>query len=226
MNASDRPWGLRTDAAAGLIPSQPRAPSAGRIPAIARAHVRERYSGRTAVRRDLRLSEPGAEVAAIQPEGRAGERMTDPRLAGVALGVITGVRSTAGLTTIAQSASRFSRSTLLAAAGEAIADKVIDLPARTKVAPLAGRGVLGAASAAVFARRHGGSVVEAATIGAAAALASAFVFTRLRRFVTRNYDVPDAIMGLAEDAIVLAGSAWILRVSRASAPRRREHNES
>jgi ABC-type uncharacterized transport system permease subunit len=155
----------------------------------------------------------------------AEERMTDPRLAGAALGVITGVRSTAGLTTIAQSAGRFSRSSLLAAAGEAIADKVIDLPARTEVAPLAGRGVLGAASAAVFARRHDGSIVEAATIGAAAALASAFVFTWLRRFITKNYDVPDAIIGLAEDAIVLAGSAWILRVSRASTPRPQERSE-
>lgn len=136
----------------------------------------------------------------------------DTRLAGAALGAVTGIRSTAGLTAIARGGkARFARGSLLLAAGEAIADKAIDLPARTEFAPLAARGILGAVAAGAFARKQGGGVVESAVVGAAAALATAWAATTLRRFMTKNYDVPDAAIGLAEDALVLAASAWVLR---------------
>lgn len=136
----------------------------------------------------------------------------DTRLVGAALGAVTGIRSTAGLTTIARHGkSGFARGSLLLAAGEAIADKAIDLPARTELVPLAARGILGAVAAGTFAQRRGASVLESAAVGAAAALASAWVATNIRRYITTNYDVPDAAIGLAEDALVLAGSAWVLR---------------
>lgn len=148
--------------------------------------------------------------------------MRDARVEGAVLGAITGVRSMAGITTIARLTgggrsarksnlrSGFSVGSAVLAAGELIADKVADLPARTEMAPLTARGVLGAVTAGVVAKRSGSSLVEAAVIGGATALLAAFVATRLRRVVTHRLGVPDAAVGLAEDALVVAGSAWVL----------------
>jgi hypothetical protein len=141
------------------------------------------------------------------------------------IGAITGVRSMAGLATLAQmrspatsgarrparrSRSGFGLTTALFAAGEAVADKAIALPARTEAAPLIGRGVLGAVAAGFIAKQRGTNLVEAAVIGGATALLTAVVATGLRRVLTHALGVRDPAVGLAEDALVLAGSAWIL----------------
>jgi uncharacterized membrane protein len=140
-------------------------------------------------------------------------RRVDTRLVAAALGAVTGVRSTAGFTALAHAGTApglITRITEFLASGELIADKAVNLPARTEPAPLIGRAVLGAAAAGFYAHRHRAGLPGAIAIGAAAAVATTFAATRLRRLITTRTAVPDALVGLAEDAIVLAASTWIV----------------
>lgn len=144
--------------------------------------------------------------------------MADTKLVAAALGAVTGVRSTAGMTALAHGATGgdltarlLARGTELLASGEIIADKAIALPARTEPAPLVGRIVLGGLAAGLFARRRDNGIIVAAAIGAAAAACTTFAATRLRRWITSRSDFPDAAVGAIEDAVVVAGSAWIVR---------------
>lgn len=88
------------------------------------------------------------------------------------------------------------------AAGEAVADKVAPLPARTEPLPLAGRLVLGALAGGWVARGRGASPLTGALLGAAGAAAGAWVFTRGRKRLV-DAGVPDTAVGVAEDAAVV-----------------------
>lgn len=147
-------------------------------------------------------------------------RGADTRLVAAALGAVTGIRSTAGMTALTHGGRGgrglerlFARGTELLASGELIADKAIALPARTETTPLLARAVLGGAAAGLFARRRGAGLVASVAIGAGTAVVSAFAATTLRRTITTRTRVPDAVVGLAEDAVVVAGSAWIINQS-------------
>ncbi len=89
------------------------------------------------------------------------------------------------------------------ALGEFVADKLPWIPVRVQPLPLAGRALTGALAGATAAagRRR---VWVAAVLGAGAALASAWAFYSLRRLATRRLGVPDRVVALAEDALVLA----------------------
>ncbi len=93
-------------------------------------------------------------------------------------------------------------------AAELVVDKMPWIPPRTDAVPLAGRIAVGVMVGAVIADGGGASRLAAAAIGGAAAAGSAFIATRLRRRLTRAL-VPDIVVGLAEDAVVLLG-AWAL----------------
>lgn len=91
----------------------------------------------------------------------------------------------------------------LFASGEMLADKSEFIPDRTSPLPLVGRAVIGSLTAAAYAvhRRH--PVFLPAAVGAASALASTFAAYHLRRYAREELNVPDKLLGLLEDAVVV-----------------------
>jgi uncharacterized membrane protein len=149
---------------------------------------------------------------------RSRRRRPNAGLVAAAIGAVTGVRSTAAMTALTRGASTgplarrlLARGSELLTSGEFVADKAADLPARTRPAPLIARVAIGGIAAGLFGRRRGVNAIGAAAIGALTAGAATFAATELRRTITSRTRIPDAAVGLAEDAIVLAGSAWIAR---------------
>lgn len=167
------------------------------------------------------LAHRGLEVT-FSGWGGADERR---RLGAVAtsalLGAVTGVRSLAGLATVASARgdagaaageSKLERvlaepgvsgAVEWAAAGEMLADKLPAIPPRTEPLPLAGRVLFGALVGLLVARRRERGALLPALAGAAAAGATTVAATRLRLALGRR-GAPDLALGLAEDAVVLA----------------------
>ena len=99
----------------------------------------------------------------------------------------------------------------LLAVGEMIADKLPGIPDRTSTPSLAARAASGAFSgAAIFNSRKKNMGIGAA-VGALAAVASAFAFYHLRRTAGRELNVPDAVVAVTEDALVVGAGFAILR---------------
>ena len=120
------------------------------------------------------------------------------------LGTLTGMRSMAGLATLAAGRGGTARPVMLAlAAGEMIADKTPAIGNRIDAAPLAGRAVLGAIAGAIVAGERRENMVIAAAAGAAAAVAAAYAAFYLRT----RMPGPPLLTGLAEDAVVIA-AGW------------------
>ena len=90
------------------------------------------------------------------------------------------------------------------AAGEIIADKLPFLPARTDALPLLGRAGTGALSGAAVCVADGEGMVEGAVVGAIAAVASAHLFYQLRRRLGKATPLPDPVLAVAEDTLMLA----------------------
>src|SRR5690606_37133749 len=144
-----------------------------------------------------------------------------------ALGAITGVRSMAAPALLAYelaeegepaprvAAQRLlsspiaSRVLALLAGGEMAADKSPRTPDRTSPGPLIGRAVIGSLTAETYAasRRH--QVLLPALVGAGAAVASAFAAFHVRTYVTERLKAPDKLIGMIEDALVVAASRWM-----------------
>jgi len=89
------------------------------------------------------------------------------------------------------------------AAGEMLVDKIGVLPGRNQPLPLAGRIVLGGACGLLLGDSEGLPPATGAAIGAAAAGVSAMVTVRIRTGLDRM-GLPDPLVGLAEDAVVIA----------------------
>lgn len=105
-------------------------------------------------------------------------------------------------------ASRRTAAVLTAlAAGEMVADKMPGVPARTDPPGLMGRAVMGALSGAAVAGWRGGTAVGAMLVGGAAAVASAHLAYVLRRDAVRASGVPDPVVALAEDGLVVAAGS-------------------
>lgn len=147
--------------------------------------------------------------------------MPDGVILAAMLGAATGIRSTAGLATLAVgppfpgSPGRGMRSDLVrrvlevAFVAEVVADKLVPLPSRTDAVPLAGRALLGAAAAAAGARWIGGSRLGAAVVGSTMAVGAAWLATA-GRTAARARGIVDALPALAEDATVIAlGAATV-----------------
>jgi uncharacterized protein (UPF0548 family) len=133
------------------------------------------------------------------PETRAMDLHPAKRI--VALGAITGIRSTAGIAALTMKRRTPLRAlALLAAAVELVLDKTSVVGNRTDALPLAGRAVLGAALANVASRRGGGGGgLSASMLGCATAILTAHLATRARR----RLPVSNLVGGLLEDAVVL-----------------------
>lgn len=96
------------------------------------------------------------------------------------------------------------------AAGELAADKLPEIPARIAPPSLLGRAVSGALSGATVSHVHGESERSAAVVGAVAAVAAAFGAYYLRKEAVESLQVPDSLVALLEDTIVLVGGKQLL----------------
>jgi uncharacterized membrane protein len=119
----------------------------------------------------------------------------------VALGALTGIRSMAGLATLA-SARRSAAQPLmtLAAAGEMLADKTSLVGDRIDPLPLTGRIVIGAAIGALIANEQHQNALLGGALGAATALAAAHLAYQVRT----RLPLPGTASGLLEDSLVIA----------------------
>ena len=118
-----------------------------------------------------------------------------------ALGALTGMRSTAGLATLAMAHGGVAKSVMaLAAAGEMTMDKTSFIGDRIDPLPLAGRTMMGAGAGALIAREQN----ENALLGAMLGAATAIVVTHLAYHARKRLPLSSAAGGLLEDALVLA----------------------
>jgi uncharacterized membrane protein len=146
-----------------------------------------------------------------------------------ALAAISGVRSMAAPALLARAVARGEisglRATPLAAlgygrvstvlqilmVGEMIGDKTPFVPSRTSAGPLFGRTLSGALTGSalfVTSERRG---LSSALLGAVSALAGVYVADRLRSATTQGLGLPDPLLGLLEDGLVLFGGNRLLR---------------
>ena len=119
----------------------------------------------------------------------------------VALGALTGMRSTAGLTTLVVAKKGVARWVMgLAAAGEIAMDKTSIVGDRIDPLPLAGRAIMGAGVGVLVARERDGNALLGGVLGAATALVVAHIAYHVRK----GLPVTSAAGGLLEDTLVLA----------------------
>lgn len=97
------------------------------------------------------------------------------------------------------------------AVGEAIADKLPFMPDRTILPSIALRAVSGGLSGAAICVSKRKPVVWGVLLGAAAAVGATYAAHALRKQITRKLHVPDALVALAEDALVASAGYSALR---------------
>lgn len=98
------------------------------------------------------------------------------------------------------------------ATSELIADKLPFLPARTEVGPLAARALTGGISGAAICSAARRPWWIGALIGAGAAVGATFGAVKLRKWITKEHNVPSAVVGIVEDAVV-AGCGYLVMSS-------------
>lgn len=159
--------------------------------------------------------------------------MTDVEVyTGAALmGVASGMRSLAspaivsqlaksGLAPVNHSALGFLNSPVTAktaaimAIGEVITDKLPFIPKRTQTPSLVFRAISGAASGAAVTSARKRSVLWGALIGAAAAIGATYGAYHARRWAAEKFDVPDPIIAVLEDALVVGCGVLALSAAR------------
>lgn len=89
------------------------------------------------------------------------------------------------------------------AAGELIADKLPFVPNRTDPGPLGGRALSGGVCGAAVFLAAGERAEIGIALGAASAVASAFLFMNLRRIIGKAAKLPDPVVAVAEDGLML-----------------------
>lgn len=135
-------------------------------------------------------------------------------VASMLLGAASGLRSQLGVATVvARSDSSLPqifrhpltrRLLLVAAAGELIADKLPATPSRLAPPGIAGRLLLGALAAGLFAETQRAPWRPAAAIGASSAAVAAKLGHDLRARLARH--APDPAVAVAEDALALGAA--------------------
>lgn len=118
----------------------------------------------------------------------------------VALGALTGMRSMAGLTTLAAAHRGVARPLMaVAAVGEMVADKTTMIGDRTDPLPLAGRAIMGSIAGALVARERGHHMLAGGLLGATAAV----VATHLAYHLRTRLPLSGTAAGLVEDCLVV-----------------------
>ena len=95
--------------------------------------------------------------------------------------------------------------------GELIVDKVPVVPSRTSPLPLLGRAASGALVGAALFASGGRQTMTGGVLGAVSAVVAAYATERLRLQIAERLGLPDFVVALSEDALVLFGSARLLR---------------
>lgn len=93
------------------------------------------------------------------------------------------------------------------AAGELLMDKMPFAPARTEVAPLMGRVVVGAFVGAAISKKEW---IQGAAVGAAGALVSTYVAYVIRKTLHEEAHIPNIVLGVVEDVIVVNAANRIM----------------
>jgi len=97
------------------------------------------------------------------------------------------------------------------AAAEMVADKLPSTPNRIAPGVMLGRLLSGALVGAAWYRSRHGSALGGGVLGGLVAVASTVVSYALRTGISDKSGVPVALVGVGEDALVLAGGAALLR---------------
>ena len=103
------------------------------------------------------------------------------------------------------------------ALGELLADKSTHIPNRTDWPSLLARAASGAIAGASIARSKKVDWWPAALTGAAVAIGTSFAGFHLRRFAGRSLHVPDRVVALVEDAIVIGAAVALVSDLKKSA---------
>jgi uncharacterized membrane protein len=99
-------------------------------------------------------------------------------------------------------------------AGEVVADKLPMTPDRIAPPVLLGRLLSGALVGATWYKSRHGSAIGGGLLGAAVAVAATFVSYALRTGASEKSGLPIALVGVGEDALVLAGGTALLSGQR------------
>jgi uncharacterized membrane protein len=104
-----------------------------------------------------------------------------------------------------------SRALRLLEIGEMIVDKLPVAPSRTSPPPLLGRAAFGAFVGAALFVSEGRRAAVGGGLGAVSALAGAYAGEHLRLLGAERLGIPDPVVALLEDGVVLFGAARLLR---------------
>lgn len=99
------------------------------------------------------------------------------------------------------------------AIGELIFDKLPIAPKRTDALPLLARAGSGALIGASLYAAANESPVSGALVGGTSAVAATLVSYQVRKVLTKNMHIPDTLVALAEDAIVIARGMKMLELA-------------
>ena len=97
------------------------------------------------------------------------------------------------------------------AAGEMVADKLPATPDRIASPVLLGRLLSGALVGAAWYKSRHGSALSGGVLGGLAAVAATFVSYALRTGISKQTATPVSLVGVGEDALVVAGGTALLR---------------
>jgi uncharacterized membrane protein len=136
------------------------------------------------------------------------------------LGAISGLRSLSGPAFVSRAASHgylnlegtplaflgsppLSKALVVMELGELVVDKLPRTPSRTSPPPLLGRAVSGAVVGAADFVSEGRRATIGSALGSTAAIGAALAGERLRALAVEKTGLPDPVVALAEDVIVL-----------------------
>jgi uncharacterized membrane protein len=105
---------------------------------------------------------------------------------------------------------RVAQALKIAALGEMVADKLPIIPDRISPGPLAARILSGALCGASLCTAEGARAPIGAIGGGLSAIASAYAFYHLRQKLGATRILPDAALGLSEDALVVCTGLTVL----------------
>jgi uncharacterized membrane protein len=97
------------------------------------------------------------------------------------------------------------------AAGEVVGDKLPNTANRIVPQQLSTRAASGALVGAAWYKAKGGSALSGALIGSLGAVASTFLTYYLRKGLSEKTNTPTSLVGVGEDALVLAGGSALLK---------------
>ena len=155
--------------------------------------------------------------------------MAIPAGLALGLGAISGLRSMSGPALLSRAAvrgeldglqgtgfaflmrKRVSTVLTVVALGEMVADKSGLVPDRIAWGPLAGRAAAGGFVGAALFSASGAPWAAGAALGSLAAVAASYAGYTFRVVPHRKFGIPDPILGLVEDAIVVVAGTAVLR---------------